>query len=66
MPEEARKEAERELGRLEKMPSSQPEYNILRTWLEYVIELPWNKRSEDNLEIARARQVGYTCWPPLM
>lgn len=57
VPEEARKEAERELGRLEKMPSSQPEYNILRTWLEYVIELPWNKRSEDLLDLARARQV---------
>src|SRR5579864_1001046 len=57
VPEEARKEAERELGRLEKMPSSQPEYNILRTWLEYVIELPWNKRSEDLLDLARARRV---------
>jgi ATP-dependent Lon protease len=57
VPEDARKEAERELGRLEKMPSAQPEYNIIRTWLEYVIELPWNKRSDDNLELARARQV---------
>ena len=57
VPEEARKEAERELGRLEKMPSAQPEYNILRTWLEYVIELPWHKRSEDNLNLTRARQV---------
>jgi ATP-dependent Lon protease len=57
LPEEVRKEADRELGRLEKMQSAQPEYNIIRTWLEYVIELPWNKRSDDNLEIARARQV---------
>src|SRR6266849_6391085 len=57
LPEEARKEAERELGRLEKMPSASPEYNIIRTWLEYVIELPWNKRSEESLDIARARQV---------
>jgi ATP-dependent Lon protease len=57
VPEEARKEAERELGRLEKMPSAQPEYNIIRTWLEYVIELPWNKRSVDSLDLARARQV---------
>jgi ATP-dependent Lon protease len=54
---EVRKEAERELGRLEKMSSAQPEYNIIRTWLEYVIELPWNKRSEDNLDLTRARQV---------
>jgi ATP-dependent Lon protease len=55
--DEVRKEAERELGRLEKMSSAQPEYNIIRTWLEYIIELPWNKRSEDNLDLARARQV---------
>ena len=57
LPEDIRKEAERELGRLEKIPAAQPEHNVIRTWLEYVIELPWNKRSEDNLEIARARQV---------
>ena len=57
LPEEVRKEAERELSRLEKMPSGQPEHNVIRTWLEYVIELPWNKRGEDNLDIARARQV---------
>jgi ATP-dependent Lon protease len=57
LPEDVRKEAERELGRLEKIPSSQPEHNVLRTWLEYVLELPWKIRSDDNLEIARARQV---------
>jgi len=57
LPEDIRKEAERELGRLEKLPAAQPEHNVLRTWLEYVIELPWNKRSEDNLDLARARQV---------
>ena len=57
LPEDIRKEAERELGRLEKMPAAQPEHNVIRTWLEYVIELPWNKRSDDQLEIARARQI---------
>jgi len=57
LPEEIRKEADREMGRLEKLPSSQPEYNVIRTWLEYVIELPWTKRSEDSLDLARARQV---------
>src|SRR5665213_2567447 len=50
-------EAVRELGRMEKLPPSQPEHNVIRTWLEYVIELPWNKRSDDNLDLARARQV---------
>jgi ATP-dependent Lon protease len=57
LPEEIRKEAERELGRLEKLPSAQPEFNVLRTWLEYVIELPWKNRSEDNLDLKRARQI---------
>jgi ATP-dependent Lon protease len=57
LPEDVRKEAERELGRLEKLPSSQPEHNVLRTWLEYVIELPWKKRSEDSLDLKRARAI---------
>jgi len=57
LPDDVRKEAERELGRLEKMNPQQPEHNVIRTWLEYVIELPWKTRSADNLDIARARQV---------
>jgi len=57
LPEDIRKEAERELGRLEKIPAASPEHNVLRTWMEYVIELPWNKRSEDDLDVARARTV---------
>src|SRR3984885_7263911 len=57
LPDDVRKEAERELGRLEKMNPAQPEHNVIRTWLEYVIELPWKTRSEDNLDIARARKV---------
>src|SRR5690349_7970971 len=57
LPEDVRKEAERELERLEKMNSASPEHNVIRTWLEYVIELPWNKRSEDNLDLKRAREV---------
>ena len=57
LPEDIRKEAERELGRLEKLPSAQPEFSVIRTWLEYVIELPWTKKSEDSLDLKRARQV---------
>ena len=57
LPDDVRKEAERELARLERMNPAQPEHNVIRTWLEYVIELPWKTRSEDNLDIARARQV---------
>src|SRR5258706_3650465 len=56
LPEDVRKEAERELARLEKLPAVQPEHNVIRTWLEYVIELPWNKRSEDSLDLAQARR----------
>ena len=57
LPDDVRKEADREIGRLEKMNPAQPEHNVIRTWLEYVVELPWKTRSEDNLDIARARQV---------
>ena len=57
LPEEAAKEVERELSRLERLPSASPEHNVIRTYLDLVLELPWNKRSEDILDIARARQV---------
>ncbi len=57
LPDDVRKEAERELGRLEKMNASSPEHNVIRTWLEYVIELPWTKKSEDNLDLKNARAV---------
>jgi ATP-dependent Lon protease len=57
LPEEVRKEAERELGRLEKINPASPEHTVIRTWLEYVIELPWTARSEDNLDLKHARQI---------
>src|SRR5579862_8673612 len=57
LPEDVRKEAERELGRLEKMNPAQPEHNVIRTWLEYVIELPWKKKSDDKLDLKHAREV---------
>ena len=57
LPEDVLKEAQRELGRLEKLPAGAPDHNVIRTYLEYVIELPWNKSSEASLEIAHARQV---------
>jgi ATP-dependent Lon protease len=57
LPEDVRKEADRELERLEKINSASPEHNVIRTWLEYVIELPWKKRSDDNLDLKRAREV---------
>ena len=57
LPEEAKKEFERELGRLERLPAGAPDYHVTRTYLEFVLDLPWNKTTEDNLDIAHARQV---------
>jgi len=57
LPEDILKEASRELDRLEKLPPGAPDYNVIRTYLDYVLELPWRKSSEDSLDIARARQV---------
>src|SRR5690606_36611910 len=57
LPEEVRKEADRELTRLERMPAGSPENNIVRTYLEYVIELPWTKVTEDNLDLKNARKI---------
>jgi ATP-dependent Lon protease len=57
LPEDILKEANRELDRLEKLPPSAPDYNVIRTYLDYVLELPWRKSTQDSLDIARARQV---------
>ncbi|PYV11837.1 MAG: endopeptidase La, partial [Acidobacteria bacterium] len=57
LPEDVLKEVERELSRLEKLPPAAPDYNVIRTYLEFVLELPWRVSVEDRLEIATARQV---------
>lgn len=57
LPEDVRKEAERELRRMEKLPQAAPDYNVIRTYLEYVLELPWNKESEDKLDLKEARRI---------
>jgi ATP-dependent Lon protease len=57
LPEDILKEANRELSRLEKLPPGAPDYNVIRTYLDYVLELPWRKSTEDSLDIAKARQV---------
>jgi ATP-dependent Lon protease len=57
LPEEARKEAERELQRLERLPAASPEHHVVRSYLELILELPWRKSSESVFDIARARQV---------
>lgn len=57
LPDDVRKEATRELNRFGRIPSQSPERNILRTWLDLVLELPWRVYTEDALEIARAREI---------
>src|SRR5262249_13112863 len=57
LPEEVRKEAERELSRLERLPPAAPDYQLTRTYVELISELPWHNQTEDNLDLKRARQV---------
>jgi ATP-dependent Lon protease len=57
LPDEARKEARREFKRFERLPDQSPERHVLRSWLDLVLELPWASQTEDNLDIARAREI---------
>ena len=57
MPEEARKAADRELKRLERIPSASPEYSVTRNYLDWLIAVPWSQETEDNLDVAHARQI---------
>jgi len=57
LPDYALKQVERELERLERLPQAAAEYGVIRNYVEWIVELPWNKRTEDNLDIAHAREV---------
>jgi ATP-dependent Lon protease len=57
LPEHARKAADRELSRLEKLPPGAAEHGVIRTYLEWLVELPWSQETEDNLDIKHAREV---------
>jgi ATP-dependent Lon protease len=57
LPDEVRAEAERELKRLERLPAAAPDYHVIRTYLEFVLELPWRKSSEDKLDLGEARRI---------
>ena len=57
LPKEARAEVERELGRLERAGRESMEAQVIRTYLEWIAELPWNKRSDDQLELKHAETV---------
>ncbi|MFC1515463.1 endopeptidase La [Thermodesulfobacteriota bacterium] len=57
LPEEARKEAERELGRLSRMHPSSAEYTVASTYLDWLTTLPWHDSTADNLDIKKAKKV---------
>ena len=57
LPDHVRKEADREVARLIKIPPASPEHQVIRSYLELLLELPWTKISADGLELARVRQV---------
>jgi ATP-dependent Lon protease len=57
LPDEAGKEARRELDRLSRLPTAAAEYGVIRTYLDWLVTLPWGKLTEDNLDIANARKV---------
>ncbi len=57
LPEEVLKAANRELSRLEKLPSAAAEYGVIRTYLDWILSLPWNSLTPDNLDLDQARKV---------
>ena len=57
LPGEAKKEADRELDRLASMPTASPEHSMVRTYLEWLADLPWSTATEDNLDLAHAKRV---------
>jgi ATP-dependent Lon protease len=57
LPEDVRKATERELARLDKLPSAAAEYGVIRTYLDWLVSLPWGKTTPDNLDLEQARKV---------
>jgi ATP-dependent Lon protease len=57
LPEDTGKAVERELSRLEKLPSAAAEYGVIRTYIDWILTLPWTETTEDNLDLERAREV---------
>lgn len=56
-PEEAEKQARRELDRLSRLPTAAAEYGVIRTYLDWLVSVPWSTQTQDNLDIANARSV---------
>ena len=57
LPEDVKKAADRELDRLSKVPQASPEYSVIRTYLDWMVQLPWGVATTDAIDIAQAREV---------
>jgi ATP-dependent Lon protease len=57
LPDDVLKAVERELGRLEKLPSAAAEYGVIRTYVDWILSLPWSEQTEDDLDLDHARAI---------
>jgi ATP-dependent Lon protease len=57
MPEDVKKSADRELDRLSKVPQASPEYSVIRTYLDWLVQLPWSEETPDHIDIKKAREI---------
>ncbi len=57
LPDAVRDEARREISRLERIPAASPEHQLTQNYVELILELPWSKTTEDNLDLTRAREI---------
>jgi ATP-dependent Lon protease len=57
MPKEVKEKAEKEINRLLKIPPSSPDAGVIRTYVDWLLELPWNKKTKDNTELGKARAI---------
>jgi ATP-dependent Lon protease len=57
LPEETHKAVDRELARLERLPAAAAEYGVIRTYIDWILSLPWSQTTDDNLDLPHARQV---------
>src|SRR2546427_2350163 len=57
LPPEAQREADREIGRLERIPSASPESSVIRTYLELIVSLPWNTSTGGEVDVVKAREI---------
>jgi len=57
LPDEARQEVDKQLRRLEQMPAEAAEYSMLRTYLDWLVDLPWSRTTRDSLDLAEARRI---------